>query len=120
MTTKDVSRFYSEITQLVQSSVIVIDRPKDSVHPRYPDYIYPLDYGYIKGTKSQDGGGIDVWCGSGNRKSVSGILVIFDPVKKDSEIKVLLGCDNKEKDQALLCSQRGRMTAFAIDFEEMV
>lgn len=114
----DKTKFLIEMTKLVQSSKIIIDRPKDSAHPRYPSYMYPLDYGYIEGTKSQDGDGIDVWCGSGDRKSISGILVIFDPIKKDSEIKVLLGCSEIESREALKCSQRGDMKAFMIKFDD--
>jgi inorganic pyrophosphatase len=112
------SDFFKELSELVKGSEIVIDRPKGSAHPRYPDYIYPLDYGYIEGTSSQDGDGIDVWCGSENRKDIFGILVIFDPVKKDSEIKVLLGCSGQEAEQALNCSNRGSMTAFLVKFNK--
>ena len=88
--------FWSAIDRLVESSEIVIDRPKGSAHPRYPDYIYPLDYGYLKGTSSMDGGGIDVWVGSGG-KVVDAIVCTVDLVKKDSEIKLLIGCTEEEK-----------------------
>lgn len=111
-------KFKHSLGALIADSEIVIDRKKGSAHPRYPEYIYPLDYGYIEGTKSQDGGGIDVWCGSGNRKEVSGFLVIFDPIKKDSEIKVLVGCNEEESRMALECSNRGEMVAIMIKFNE--
>lgn len=111
-------KFKHSLGALIADSEIVIDRKKGSAHPRYPDYIYPLDYGYIKGTKSQDGGGIDVWVGSGDQKIVSGILVIFDPVKKDSEIKVLVGCNNGEPETALKSSNRGDMAAIEIKFNQ--
>lgn len=117
---KDIQDYRKTLESLVKNAEVVIDRPKNSTHPRYPSYIYPLDYGYIVGTQAQDGGGIDVWCGSGDRKSISGVLVIFDPIKKDSEIKILLGCDNNESEQALACSQRGDMVAFKIDFEAVI
>lgn len=115
---EDKLKFKSELEKLLLSSRVIIDRPKGSAHLRYPEYIYPLDYGYIEGTKSQDGGGIDVWCGSGNRKEVSGVLVIFDPVKKDSEIKVLVGCNEEESRTALECSNRGEMVAITIKLKE--
>ncbi len=115
---EDKLKFKSELEKLLLSSRVIIDRPKGSAHPRYPEYIYTLDYGYIEGTKSQDGGGIDVWCGSGNRKKVSGVLVIFDPIKKDSEIKVLVGCNEEESRTALEYSNRGEMVAITIKLKE--
>ena len=88
--------FWEGIDRLVEQSEIIIDRPKGSAHPRYPDYIYPLDYGYLKDTSSMDGGGIDVWVGSGERK-LDAIVCTVDLLKKDSEIKILIGCTEEEK-----------------------
>ena len=39
--------FWQAVDKLVSSGKIVIDRPKDSTHPRYPEIKYELDYGYI-------------------------------------------------------------------------
>lgn len=75
---------------------IVIDRPKGSSHPKYSDYIYPLDYGYLEGTASQDGGGIDIWIGSNGEKRVSAVISSVDILKKDSEIKILFSCSPEE------------------------
>ena len=107
-------KFFETLKKMVDESQIKIDRPKGSAHPRYPDYVYPLNYGYLDGTSSQDGDGIDVWVGSGDKTQVSGILVIADPVKKDSEIKILLGCDEQEADLALQSSNRGDMSAILV------
>ncbi|MBP7807447.1 inorganic pyrophosphatase [Candidatus Saccharibacteria bacterium] len=105
---------FKTLSRIVAESQVVIDRPKGSTHPRYPDYTYPLDYGYLEGTLSQDGGGIDVWLGRGDQKTITGILVIADALKKDSEIKVLLGCDESEMQQALEKSNQGDMSAALI------
>lgn len=35
----------------------MIDRPKGSAHPRYPEFIYKVDYGYLKNTSSIDDAG---------------------------------------------------------------
>ena len=78
------------------SSEIVIDRPKGSAHPKFPDFIYRVDYGYLKDTSSMDGAGIDVWVGSGEKK-VDAIMCIVDLAKRDSEIKILIGCTEEEK-----------------------
>lgn len=88
--------FWNALDKLVCSSEIVIDRPKGSVHPKYPGFIYRVDYGYLKNTTSMDGAGIDVWVGSGERK-IDAIICTVDLMKKDSEIKILIGCTEEEK-----------------------
>lgn len=55
--------FWKAIEKLVRDSNIVIDRPKGTAHPRFPDFIYKIDYGYLENTSSMDQGGIDVWLG---------------------------------------------------------
>ena len=99
--------FWKAMTELLTTSVIVIDRPKGSTHPRYGEAIYPLDYGYLENTTSSDGGGIDVWIGSldsvidqGRTKILTGILCTFDTLKRDAEIKLLIGC-TKENIQVI-------------------
>ena len=77
---------------LTASKPIILDRPQGTAHPRYPDLIYPLDYGYLEGTSASDGGGMDVWIGSQGKEILTGILCTFDTIKKDTEIKLLLGC----------------------------
>ncbi|MCX7710218.1 MAG: inorganic pyrophosphatase [Clostridia bacterium] len=89
--------FWYAIDQLVKESELVIDRPKGSCHPRYSHLVYPADYGYLKGTSSMDGGGIDVWKGSNKNPVVDAVICIVDLLKKDSEIKLLLGCTNEER-----------------------
>ena len=88
--------FWSAIDELVSSSEIVIDRPKGSAHPRYPGFIYKVDYGYLKDTSSMDGAGIDIWVGSGEKK-IDAVMCIVDWSKRDSEIKILMGCTEEEK-----------------------
>lgn len=88
--------FWKALDELVTNSEIVIDRPKGTAHPKYPNFIYRVDYGYLKDTKSMDGSGIDVWVGSGE-KEIDAIMCIVDLMKKDSEIKILIGCTEEEK-----------------------
>lgn len=88
--------FWTAIDELVKNTEIVIDRPKGTAHPRYPDYIYKVDYGYLKETTSMDGAGIDVWVGTGGQK-IDAIICTVDLMKKDSEIKILIGCTEEEK-----------------------
>ena len=89
-------KFWSALDKLVETSNIIIDRPKGSAHPRYTEYIYPLDYGYLDGTSSMDGEGIDVWRGSKSDLTLNAVLCTVDMVKRDSEIKLLLGCTEAE------------------------
>ena len=84
--------FWNEIADLVVSRQIVLDRPRGTAHPRYPELIYPLDYGYLENTSAADGDGIDVWIGSQDNQNLIGILCSYDTVKRDAEIKLLLGC----------------------------
>jgi len=88
--------FWFALDCLVAESEIVIDRPKGTAHPRYPDFIYRLDYGYLKHTSSMDGSGIDVWVGSGDQ-GIDAIMCIVDLLKRDSEIKILIDCTEEEK-----------------------
>ena len=81
---------------MVENADIVIDRPKGTTHPRFPNFVYKVDYGYLKETTSMDGAGIDVWVGTGGKK-IDAIMCIVDLMKKDSEIKILIGCTEEEK-----------------------
>ncbi|MFN8492923.1 MAG: hypothetical protein U0350_35295 [Caldilineaceae bacterium] len=88
--------FWQAIDQLVAASTIVIDRPKNSPHPRFPEIIYPFDYGYLDGTVSGDGQGIDVWLGSEQTQRATAVICTVDLWKRDMEIKLLLGCNAAE------------------------
>ncbi len=89
--------FWSALDALVSKSEINIDRPAGTAHPKYPDFIYRVDYGYLKDSASMDGAGIDVWVGT-NGKTIDAIMCIVDLMKRDSEIKILIGCTKEEKD----------------------
>ncbi|MDQ7094596.1 inorganic pyrophosphatase [Desulfosporosinus sp. PR] len=89
--------FWHSLDKLVEEATVIIDRPKGSRHPRYPKLIYPVDYGYLQGTSSMDGGGIDVWRGTKAAQTVDAIICTLDLLKKDSEIKILFGCSAEEK-----------------------
>lgn len=97
----DTAEFWQAFDTLLSQYALIIDRPAGSVHPRYPDMIYPLDYGYLAGTSSMDGGGIDVWRGTDPVQCLDALLVSVDLGKKDAEIKLLIGCTESEKDAIL-------------------
>lgn len=89
-------QFWLALDTLVSEHKLVIDRPKGSSHPRFPDIVYQVDYGYLEGTSAMDGDGIDAWRGSRAEKTVSAIICNLDLLKKDSEIKLLIGCTHEE------------------------
>jgi len=97
--------FWQAVDALIALSKIVIDRPKGTKHPRF-DFIYPLDYGYLEGTTSPDGGGIDVWRGSLSGNVCDAIICTVDLSKKDSEIKIMIDCTEAEK-AAAMCFHNG-------------
>lgn len=98
--TDNTDDFWSALDKLVSESKIIIDRPKGSRHPKYPNLAYPLDYGYLENTASMDGGGIDVWKGS-DGEYIDAVICTVDLFKRDSEIKILIGCSEAEKRLAL-------------------
>lgn len=91
------SNFWQSLDELLVQSKIIIDRPKGSVHPRYTQIVYELDYGYLDGTKSLDNEEIDVWLGTNAEQKLDAIVCTVDLVKRDSEIKLLIGCTPAEK-----------------------
>ncbi|HEY7357939.1 MAG TPA: inorganic pyrophosphatase [Ktedonobacterales bacterium] len=109
------SNFWHALDTLVQTSTLIIDRPKGAAHPRYPDFRYPLDYGYLEGTTSGDGMGIDVWVGSLPEKRVTALLCAVDLEKRDAEMKLLLGCTPAEAQQVLAIQNRGTQSATLLE-----
>lgn len=65
---------------------VKVDRPLGSKHPKYST-IYPVNYGYIEGTRSGDGKEIDAY-----------ILGVFDPIDnfKGKVIGIIKRKDNSE------------------------
>ncbi|HSO27704.1 MAG TPA: nitroreductase family protein [Anaerolineales bacterium] len=108
------SEFWRYITKLLQEHHIVVDRPKGASHPRYPDVVYPLDYGYLQGTTAMDGGGVDVWIGSVPERALAGVLLTVDLKKKDTELKLLVGCTSEEIRQIIQFSNHHSMRALFV------
>jgi len=92
-------KFWTSLGKLITECEIEIDRPKGTAHPKKKEMIYPVDYGFLKGTKSPDNAGIDVFVGSMKNKVVDAVICTVDLYKKDSEIKMLIGCSEKEKEE---------------------
>ena len=93
--------FWQKLDSLYFSSSVVIGRPKNSKHPRYDDMVYPVDYGYLTDTISSDGSQIDVFFGSDTNKKIKSIAVSTDIIKRDSEVRLLIGCTDQEESDVL-------------------
>lgn len=107
--------FWRTLDQLVAGASLVVDRPKGAPHPRHPSFLYPLDYGYLAGTRAADGDGVDVWIGSLPDRAVTGIVCTVDLNQKDAEIKILLGCTPQEARQALATHNTGDQAGLLIE-----
>lgn len=88
--------FWQALSAWVASGPVEVDRPKGSTHLCYPTLRYPLDYGYLQGVRAGDGDHLDLWVGSRDDREIVGIVCTLDAVKRDAEIKVLLGCTEQE------------------------
>ena len=96
------------------SSPVIIDRPKGTHHPRYPELVYALDYGYLEGTVAADGSGIDPWLGASGCRDLSAVLMTVDLHKRDTEIKILPGCTAEEIQTKLDFHNTKSMRAFLV------
>lgn len=96
----------------------MIDRAKGTGHPRFPEHVYPVDYGYLDGTTTVDGGGIDVWVGASGDGRIGAILCSVDLLKRDAEIKLLIGCTEDEIQTILAFMNGHTMRALLVRREE--
>ena len=101
------ANFWVYLDSLVASHPLVIDRPRGSPHPHYPEILYPLDYGYLEGTTSGDGDGIDFWLGVSGDHDLSAVILTVDLLKSDTEIKIILGCNEEELQTILVFHNQG-------------
>ena len=109
-----VASFWAYLDQLVAVCPVKIDRPGRSQHPRFPEVIYPLDYGYLEGTGAVDGGGVDVWLGSSGVVEVRAVILTVDLHKRDVEVKILLGCSKEEMQRILNFHNQTSMRALLV------
>ncbi len=89
--------FWQKIDTLYYSSHMELVRKKGTSHQRYKNLVYPLDYGYLTDTLTESGHGIAVFMGTSGNESVSTMVIAADILKKDVEIKLLVGCTPDEE-----------------------
>lgn len=93
--------FWQKLDTLFLSSKLVIDRPRNSSHYKYSNLVYPVDYGYLNDTTGSDQAPIDVFHGSEKSTLVQAIVISADILKKDCEVKLLIGCNEEEECEIL-------------------
>ena len=89
--------FWQKMDTLLLSSTCKIDHPQGSSHPVYANLIYPVDYGFLQDTVGTDTQPIHVFKGKKSAQNVGAIVISADILKKDCEVKLLVGCDEEEK-----------------------
>lgn len=80
---------------LISNNGTTIDRPRGSMHPVFPEIIYPIDYGYVNETLSTDGAEIDIFLGTATNKLVA-VIFTADFRKGDREAKLIYNCTPPE------------------------
>ncbi len=110
--------FWSKLDHLVDASHLVVDRPAGTAHPCFPSFVYPLDYGYLEGTRSGDGEGVDVWVGSRPERAVTAIVCTVDLELEVAELKILVGCSEREANEMLGAHNVGSQSAVLIKRSE--
>ncbi|MGI6608881.1 MAG: Inorganic pyrophosphatase [Erysipelotrichaceae bacterium] len=93
--------FWQKIDTLYLSSDLVISRPRNSVHPAYKNLVYPVDYGYLKDLHGENPDHISVYRGTLDATNVSSLVVCADVLKRDIEVKLLVGCNEQEVNSIL-------------------
>jgi inorganic pyrophosphatase len=106
--------YWRGLEALLAAHPLRLDRPRGSAHPRYPALIYPLDYGYLEGTRAADGGGIDVWVGTLPKPMLTGVICTVDMEKRDVEVKLLLGCTLEEARELRAFHTGGQQAALLV------
>ncbi len=78
-----------------------IDRPLGSRHPRHPDLIYPINYGYVDGLFAGDGAEQDAYVFGPNRpvRTFSGKVIAVLHRLNDCEDKWIVSADGQIPDR---------------------
>lgn len=77
---------------LGQTVRVVVDRPLGSVHPRWPDLVYPVNYGEVPGTLGGDGQPVDAYLlgWDGPVREVEGVVTAVILRADDEEDKLVV------------------------------
>lgn len=90
----------------------VIDRPMGTAHPRCPDMIYPVNYGYVEGVFAGDGAEQDIYLLGADKPQdrFSGKVIAVYHRLNDCEDKWIVSADGRDHSDSEILS--------AIEFQE--
>lgn len=80
----------------IEERGVTIDRPSGTTHPEHASIVYPMDYGYVRGTTASDGEAVDVFRGTRPDFGLVGTILTTNHRTGDREFKLLLGCAPRE------------------------
>ncbi len=93
--------FWQKVDTLFLSSKLEITRRKGQVHPDFQNLIYPVNYGHLEDTSSASPEGVSAYVGSAAHSIVTALIVSADILKKDLDVKMLIGCTDEEIEEVL-------------------
>ncbi len=94
--------FWQKIDTLYLSSDLEMDKPAGTAHHLYKNLIYPVDYGHLQSNVDDIDKSVGLYRGSGPQKIIDTIVVCVDILKKDIEVKLLMGCTPQEEEKILI------------------
>jgi inorganic pyrophosphatase len=68
----------------------------------------------LEGTRANDAGGIDVWVGVSGTHEPSAVVLTVDLLKRDAELKIMLGCTEAEMQTILDFHNSNSMRAYLV------
>lgn len=84
---------------------ITVDRPAGSVHPKHPDLVYPINYGFIDGIFAEDGEEVDVYVIDSKKplkKLRAKVIAIIHRHDDDENKLIAIKSDKKFLDEEIL------------------
>jgi inorganic pyrophosphatase len=84
---------------LGQDVKVEIDRPLGSMHPKY-DFVYPINYGFVPGTKAPDGEELDAY-----------VLGVDEPINEFAgHCIAIIHRTNDDDDKLVVCEPKVNFT----------
>ena len=92
--------FWQKVDTLLMSCTLNIINHKGEHHKKYPDFIYPLDFGYLVSDLNDDSKGIACYIGHEHQFCNSAIVSV-DILDGECFVQFLIGCNEQQEEQVL-------------------